>query len=487
MGLFRLAALRERFRLLFALPELIRTSPQVLKDFFNWRNWPPQKRKHFRWNLLWGLLTALFLHLISLTGIGQEMLNDTYDFLVKSDFRVAVVSGGEEEPISDAIRMIVLDRETYEASPGQGFWTPREILGRTIIKAMELGAKVVVVDFALDRPVPLYYADGAFVEENQRYLSLLREAVRLAKKQRTAIILPWTERRPDPKGYTRQYYELLDQEHEVIKLGSPAVFFNTSDRKVRHFRFYKILADQNRVLLSLPILAALYQWHGLEQGNKILAETEAQLRNGLGDGLLIPSDGMVDAIQLHHQDASQECLPARFKFRIAPREVMKDYGHGEDPLIDIMLTSATLLGGEFDERIYQGRTVLIGSTYKEIRDIHITPMGNMPGVFLIANGLNLFLRDNQIHGHLMLKYLIGAVLIVLSAVVFVHLPLALAALCLTLLFLIPNMGISIWMFSRWGLFLDFWLLIVAIGMFENIVGLGEIVEDWLKTRRENDR
>ncbi|QTA87978.1 CHASE2 domain-containing protein [Desulfonema magnum] len=456
--------------------------------FFNWYNRSPRERmKHFLLNLVWGVLAALLLHLISsYTGIGQEMLNDTYDFLVKSDFRVAVVSGEEEEPVSDAIRMIELDAETYEASPGQGFWTPRELLGRTIIKSIALGAKVVVVDFALDKPVPLYYEDGAFVEENQRYLSLLREAVRLAKKQGTAIILPWKERIPNPKGYTRQYYELLDQESMVIKQGSPAVFFNTSDRKVRHLRFYKIAEDQNRVLLSLPILAALYQWHGLEQGNKILAETEARLKKGLGDGISIPSDGSADDIQLYHQDPSKECLPARLKFRIAPREVMTGYGNGEDLLIDMMLTPAMLLGGKFDEKIYQDKTVLIGSTYDEIRDIHVTPIGDMPGFFVIANGLNLFLRGNQVHKHSVLKYLIVAMLIVLLAIIFVHMPLALAALLLTIVFWFSDMLISLWIFSTWGLFLDFWFLIVAIWIFENIVGLCEIAEDWLKTRRENE-
>ncbi len=199
----------------------------------HWNQWS-DNRNHFCRNLICGLLTVFILHLISYTGVGQEMLNDSYDFLVKMDFRLSVVPGKNPETISDSIQIIAFDKKTCEESPGRGFWTPREPLGRAIIKAVELGAKVVVVDFALDKPVPLYYADGAFVEENQRYLSLLREAANLAGQKGAVILLPWTTRKAEPKGYTAQYYELMDTNRHVIRQGSPGVFFNTSDFKVRH-------------------------------------------------------------------------------------------------------------------------------------------------------------------------------------------------------------------------------------------------------------
>ncbi|OQY58990.1 MAG: hypothetical protein B6245_08945 [Desulfobacteraceae bacterium 4572_88] len=307
----------------------------------HWNQWP-DKRRNFCRNLFCGLLTMLILHLISYTGIGQDMLNDSYDFLVKTDFRLSIVPGKDAETVSDAIRIVAFDKESCENSPGQGFWTPRELLGRSVIKAIQLGAKVVVVDFALDKPVPssYYYTDEGFVEENQRYLSLLRQAVNLAEQKGSVILLPWTKRKPEPKGYTAQYYKLMDTNSHVIRQGSPGIFFNTSDFKIRHLRFYE--KDRDRVLISLPILAALYQWHGIEKGHKILTDTENSLRNGSEDIITIPSDGSVPGIRLYPQNKSGECLPARLKFRIAPTALVKAYAPEEyNPLCTLIYLNIT--------------------------------------------------------------------------------------------------------------------------------------------------
>lgn len=450
----------------------------------HWNQWP-DNRRHFCQNLICGLLTVFILHLISYTGIGQEMLNDSYDFLVKTDFRLSIVPGKNPETISDSIRIIAFDKKSCEESPGKGFWTPREPLGKTVIKAIELGAKVVVVDFALDKPVPLYYADGAFVEENQRYLSLLREAANLAEQKGAVILLPWTTRKAEPKGYTAQYYELMDTNRHVIRQGSPGVFFNTSDFKVRHLRFYEKHGD--RVLISLPVMAALYQWQGIEKGHKILTETETRIRNGAEEMITIPSDGSVPGIQLHPQRKYRECLPARLKFRIAPTALVKAYApEGYNPLFSqrMVWTASDFLK---KEKPCKGKIVLIGSAYDEIGDTHITPIGKMPGVFVVANGLNLFLSGEQIQEHYVFKYGMILLIVVLAAYAFTRFSLALAALGLTGIFLILNMSLGIWIFSISGLFLDFWLIIAGIAILENIVGFAEIAGEWWNNRRRNEQ
>jgi len=449
----------------------------------HWSQWP-DKRKHFFRNLLCGVITVILLQLISHTGIGQEMLNDTYDFLVKTDFRLTAVPSKARDAISDSIRLIAFDKESCEESPGQGFWTPRERLGKTIIKAIERGAKVVVVDFALDKPVPLYYADGAFMEENQLYLSLLREAVKLAEQKKAVILLPWTTRKPEPKGYTAQYYELMDTNRHVIRQGSPGVFFNTSDFKVRHLRFYE--KDGDRVLISLSVLAALYQWHGIEKGHEILEAAEARLMNTSETVISIPSDGNVPDIRLYPQDKSGECLPARLKFRIAPMDLVKAYApEGYNPLFSqrMVWTASDFLE---TEKLCRGKTVLIGPSYSEIGDTHITPIGKMPGVFVVANGVNLFLRGEQIQEYSLLKYGMIFLILVFAAFVFTRFDLALAALVLTGIFLILNMSLGIWIFSISGLFLDFWLIIAGIAILENVVGFWEIAGERWNKRRTNE-
>lgn len=226
------------------------------------------------------------IHLISAyTGIGQQLLNETYDYLVRKDFQR---SGW------DAIRLIAFDRETYENEKnfGKGLWTPRDILGETILSSVQLGAKVVVVDISPHKETPFYI-------ENRFFLIHLREAAELAKKTGAVILLPWVPVNPGSKGYyADQYQKLLDENAGVIQSGEASVFYNSLDLKVRHFRFYQRLTrcpncraeiplnaekcpvceyphhpgDYNtyerekRAILSLPVLAAIYQWHGAEAG-----------------------------------------------------------------------------------------------------------------------------------------------------------------------------------------------------------------------------
>jgi CHASE2 domain-containing sensor protein len=444
-----------------------------------WLDWISRKRNRFLLNLFWGFLIAVALHFASYTGFGQQMLNDTYDFLVTRDMLSAIQ---DPEAVSDAIRLVLFDEDTYEKSVSKGFWTPREKVCKTIVKALKLGASVVVADFMLDQAVP------CAPEENLACLSLLREAAELAEKTGAVIILPKREKREDSDEYARQYYDLLAENNRVIKQGCTTILVNSSDNKVRHLRFLrKDTANPDTIFLSLPILASVYYWHGVKKGDEILAQTIAQMKppNSLQHGLLIPSDGSVEDIWMYDQSPDKECLEARLKFRIVSRELVKDYGQGEDRLLDIALTPSKLLDRYHDEKLYLNKIVLIGSTYRESGDMHVTPVGEMPGIFLIANGLNLFLKGNQIREPYALRYVAEALLILILAVVFLYVPTIPAAFGLTIILLLLNTPISIWLFNKWGFFLDFWLMLAGIGLFENIVGGTEFLEDIVKKTRKN--
>ncbi|MDM8548955.1 CHASE2 domain-containing protein [Desulfobacterales bacterium HSG2] len=474
--------------------------------------WFSQKRGRRFWlNVMWGVLIAISLHFVSTyTGIGQQLLNETYDYLMREDFQQ---SGWQKEPISDAIRLIAFNKETYEKSPNKGLWTPRDLLGETILKAVRLGAKVVVVDISPHKPSPFYI-------ENQFFLIHLREAADLAEKTGAVILLPWVPAKPPTPGeyYTSQYNALLNEKKNVIQFGAASVFYNAMDLKVRHFRFYQRLTrcpncrgeiplnagkcpvceyphhtgeyktwdrekqrDRTRAILSLPVLAALYQWHGLKAGRRIRENIEAKV-NRLDEMIPVPShDNSIPAIQLHPQNASGECLPARYKFRIASRETVTRYGgrKGYNPLAKILWTPDIL------PDTLREKTVIIGSVYDEpVGDIHSTALGRMPGLFLVANAVNLFLRGEQIHENLPLKIGLIALLIILSALVFTRMPSVLAALSLTVLLLLFNTPVSIRLFTRYGLFLDFWIIIFGIGIFENLAGAVELLQAYLEKQRD---
>jgi len=453
--------------------DFVRIFLRSISDFSDRRSWPPEKRRRFLVNLIWAAVVAALLHLAPYSKMGQQLLNETYDYLVKKDFQNTVIERGDKEPVSDAIRLVTFDRSAYayEKSPGGDFWTPRKTLGETIIRALKLGAKVVVADIEVDKPVPIE-------DENRDFLELLEQAADIAKQNDAVIILPRTGEECSSvphSGYACQFYDLLNRNSDVIKQGTPGIFRNPSDSKVRHFRLYE-KDGKGKPILSMSVLAAVYQWYGREEGNNILRQAQAELGDDSWSEILISAPEGMEPIRIRRQDAKSECLPARYKFRIVP-----------DPglLFDMARTSAELLDTEPDSDIYCRKTVIIGSVHEELGDIHSTPVGDMPGLFLLANGVNLFLKGEQIHEiSPEYRYLIELILIILSALVFLDRNPTLAALTLTGILFVLHKLLSVHFFTNWGLFLDFWLMIIGIGIFENIVGLQEIMEEWAGRKEE---
>lgn len=463
--------------------EIIIQILQILKKYFDWRLWEPEKRRQFVLNLTWGLMSLVMLWLLSYTSIGQANLNQAYDFLVKKDFESAVDDKKKDELISDAIRIIAFDEKTYEESRTKGFWTPRDLLGKTIINAIKLGAKVVVVDFKLDKALPDCNITPKSLDENQIYLSMLEQAANLAEKEKAVIIVPWTGKKYDSE-YSRYYYDLLDRKQHVIKKGSPFVFLNASDRKVRHFRFFKRIKDNkgDDVIFFMPIMAAIYHWYGLEKGDEKLNKAKSQIKAAnFGSHLCFLSPDKKKSVCIFSQDPVKECLAARYKFRILPRKLAEEL-RIKDPLF----FKTRILPAELQDeskKIFHDKIVLIGSTYEDTDDMHITPIGDMPGVFLLANGLNIFLKGDQIHAPKLLNYLAMLAWIIIFAFVYTYLPGKEETLIVTglvgfaLLLYIP---LSVWMFTKWGAFTDFWFPVTIMGIRSTIANYWEFGEKKLK-------
>jgi len=437
---------------------------------------------HFVLNLLFGVMIALALYGIHHTGIGQTLLNMLYDHLVREDFKEAMIKCQKQgkSPISDRIRIVVFDQETYEKSASQGYWTPRELLGKSLLRSMELGARVAVIDFAVSRPAPLFCPDEKGDDENQKFLDLLRKAAEIAKENDAVILLA---REGMPRNETKSDYEqafekIADEYKEVIRWGSTAAFADPSSYyQVRHFQFYEYSTERKEVFLSFQIQASVYLWHGRAEGDRIIRETRERILKGeteLGMDTMKP-------VYLYSQEDRKECLPARYIFRIAPSEIIKNFfedkGGIDDPLLryrdSLQLRQDMLL--EIDpnkEKIFKDKAVLIGSTYPAMGDEHLTPLGKMSGIFLIANGLNLFLDGLQLHKNFWLDMISEIVMIILSALFFAKFSDKKAFYILLVLILLVYPSLSLQLFSKYGIILDFMLAMLGIGGHRLI---GEII------------
>lgn len=453
---------------------------------FKWSRWNHHQRRHFLLNVFWGVVIAILLHFAHHTGMGQSILNNAYDSLVVKDFKKSFLETQNDGTgsFSERICLIAFDRNTYESSPSEGYWTPRILLGRAINKAVEQGARVVIVDFGVHRPIPsLCVTKNLDHDSNNEFLKLIAQAAKTAKKTGAVIILPHNGLSSITTQYGERYQQLLSKNRDVLKVGSVVAYQNPNDFKVRHLSFFELQGKkQQKVSFSMQVLAAIYM-------NFTKAEAEMFIKSTLlpkissGDSIvdvnILKNNGTKTLFTMHRQDVHKECLSARYIYRLVPMDVARHLICGsnsdcslEDPYVrnpNLMLTPYELLATVNDLQLYKNKAVIIGSTYGELGDVHLTPLGKMSGIFLLANGLNMLLSDLQIHEpSLFFQLLMEAVIISVIALVFLHISPAMASLSLIAMIFLVNTTLSLILFTEYGLFLNFWIPIIGVGFHENI-------------------
>ncbi len=390
----------------------------------NSENWEFDK-SHFWSGFVLGVIIVLIVFVIrSNPSMGNTVVNWAYDYLVIRDFKQNMEEKEKQEsapPISDHIRIIAFDKDTYDNSSSQGFWTPRQLLGECILKSAKMGAKVIFIDFlGLNRPAPVCERQNN-EDENMKFLELLDEAAGIiaSSKNNAVILLPRTEVRSPRNDYERRYNRLynkvLDDNKDVIRWASVGIFKDPSDYdQTRHFRFYK--KDENdNVFFSVYILVALYLQVGRIDGDTYLKKARKDILSYDSETSSASVDPICEIPNLkkpiyiypqHHYTQARwfqngfNCgdIQARYLFHLVPTEVLSRLGGGLDPLTqhsELRLTPEDLF--KKDGNIYERKAVLIGSDNPEMGDVHLTPIGKMNGIFLVANGVNLFLEGLQLH------------------------------------------------------------------------------------------
>ena len=434
------------------------------------RLWKADTNNHFIKNICWGLGIVIMLQFADNTGIGQDMINKAHDVLVMKDFKKEVLESNDQNAISNDIRMIVFDKETYEHKkyPGGKYWTPRKLLGNALIKTIEKGATVVAVDFTLEKPVPATCVNEKCVDENALYLNLLQKAADIARKKNCVIIIPKIKPENNATDYTKAYHRLIEGNSDVMISGNPLIYKNSQDKIVRHFNFFQT-SKSHDIVFSVPVLAAIYHWFGKEKGDEFIQKAKAEIKAKKEISLIQSNYNTMQKIQLFYQDSQKECLAARYKFRILPKKVIHEkFGGGKIPS-DLVIQPFIVLNPYFDQKRIKGKIVVIGSDYPDFGDIHQTPFGKIAGVYLIANVMNMFMMGDQVKEiHFVLKFSILLVWIVIASLLYTHLNHILSFLILIVLLISINTPVSVWIFSKWGIFMDFWLPVSIMGIRENI-------------------
>ncbi|WP_207681572.1 CHASE2 domain-containing protein [Desulfonema magnum] len=276
--------------------------------------------------------------------------------------------------------------------------------------------------------------------------------------------------------YGQHLEQLISDYQDVIRTGIFTAFRDTSDHQVRHLHFYE--KREGQVYFSLQILAAVYFYYKSEDGDELLREKTEEILHGKAEiRISFPKREVVLCSQ---ENPDAEHIEARYLFRLASREVTTEVcGNVSDPLRtypDLYLSPHGLIDRA---DIYKGKIVIIGSEDREIGDFHATPLGEMPGLYLMINGINLILEGLQIHQpKWIIRVLIELLVIAVSTLIGVYLPSTVSAPILAGVFFVSFSSFSFWLFSRHCMFMDFWLPVVGTELCRLIADIAEFLKSF---------
>ena len=124
-----------------------------------------------------------------------------------------------------------------------------------------------------------------------------------------------------------------------------------------------------------------------------------------------------------------------------------------------------------------GRVAVIGSSYDDSRDIHITPIGEMPGIMILVNAIHSFWLNGEIKPlPILTKLLVQVLLIVLMSLAFARFKSFWGMVVSGGVVILAILPVSFLVF-RYGLWLDFALPLLAVQLHEMASAFTEVIKE----------
>lgn len=320
---------------------------------------------------------------------------------------------------------------------------PRDKVLALIQRAEQAGASVILVDIDLSRPSAMTTAQVEQASDADRalgeYLQQLNES---DDTDRPIVILPRSLRKPMQDGKVDEsgVFELVPSFFETYVTEQKRVFWGSviypldEGGVIRRWRLAEAYCANGRlgILPSVELLAAKAGLTGGNNASKAAALedlvrplrleelSEAQACNELKIG------GSLGDLMAHHPDI-RASLPSDVKisdtfggpsisidaFRRSSRIIFRIFPEAEDaskrqievlPALEVLSQQEVRLDA-------LGRTILIGASFKESRDLHRRPFYAklMSGTFIIANAVDTLEQFGEMRPAQLSPWLVGVV------------------------------------------------------------------------------
>jgi CHASE2 domain-containing sensor protein len=386
-----------------------------LPHYLNWRHWEKDERLSFLTNVIIGLVLGIAFFFMTHLQVMESLFNSTIDKLIKKETTSLAKTmetcfknpaqtrecQNVRSKISSHIAFIDVDSDTY-IRWGEPLLIPRDKLAYFLTLADRNKARMVYLDVLFDHPSNRPGEDA----ELRKCLAELTQ-----KKSELKVIFPTIHSSSRDQIKKNVFDDLIDKNPNFYR-GFPYSSFSKYDRIIRYVRYYDIAKGSdgnNLVLWGVPVLAAALWTNDLPKlkalESSILRDVQHQRREkyllGLSNGRRI-------------EVGNYELFSNRIRFSLLPPGTISKEGtlFGERILPD----EVEALQQELRDKI-----VIIGTSSPDKEGWYQTPVGEMPGIYIIGNALNVLLGDWQVRdAPLWISILVNVVVILFACYMFVH-------------------------------------------------------------------
>lgn len=403
-----------------------------------------KKRIVFVTNILIGIVIAIVVHIMEHTPFGEEQVNMLLDAHIKSE----MIENCNTDLQNSGFKIIEINHEQFKIwNAIKAPQTPRKKLSELLIKIASKTPKVIFIDFLFDR-----FSSTQKTQDDKILSDTINHV--LEKYKHLNLIFPINIEPVTKKAILPYFYEDIKDKSRLF-LASSHVVSHEVDDKFRFFDFYEETAD-NQVYLNASFLAYCL-------ANNLDKRAIIQIANKIKN---------LNEIEINNQKiilSNSNILTNRIRYRFNNNFLdadNKDILSKTANLNGIKLTSDDLTGDLKDN------TVFLGVNFPYRGDIHKTPVGEMAGIYIVANIFHTL--KHQIHQPpVWLKYLIEVFLIVFAAFVFLFFDSVVALLISGLITLIALYFLSRWIFDMFDIYIDVMLPIAGIVLHRDIAEIEE--------------
>ena len=258
---------------------------------------------------------------------------------------------------------------------------------------------------------------------------------------------------------------------------TPFISATASDQVVRYWVPFESVKGHRKypLLWNASLLAAL----AAEEKEKDLQIIQREIRDQKGSRPYFIRLGNQREIEISSE--REDLYRNRIRFLLIPPNILKKYPGGNlfERVSDIDEVEFT----DFNDKI-----VIIGNANPEAGDIHLTPVGYMPGMYIIGNALNTILLGLQpSHPSVILNMVIELVVIIVAAYVLSRFPPLLIRIAKGLLLIAVLSAISYYYFLRTGVLLNFTFAVMAMGLHDTALTIERAWVQRKKTGKEGKR